>query len=174
MGNWYANIALRGPSQADVLTALREDRRTAFVSSPSRGCVVIYDSICRKMDGDDSERLAAKLTARFGCTALIALNADDDVLWLCVYREGKKVVEYDSSTPARHGASGLCHAFGCITSTPFLWLLLQSPFIFEVWRHLAVCKVLGVPGDLCTYGYPGEDDGTLIDYVPKGMFESTR
>ena len=63
MGNWYANIALRGPSQADALAALREMRRTAFVSEPARGCVFVYDRECSKMDGDDSERLAAKLSA---------------------------------------------------------------------------------------------------------------
>jgi len=174
MGNWYANITVSGPSQADVLAVLREWRRTAFVSVLSRGHVVIYDRDCRRMDGDDSERLAAKLTAHFACTALIALNADDDVLWLCAYDRGERVVEYDSSTPARNGAIGLCRAMGRPLLTPILWLVLQGPFIFAVFRHMTVCRVFGLPADLCTHGYPGEDDGTLIDDVLPDLFQATR
>lgn len=170
MGNWYANIALKGPSQTDVLGALREWNRTALVSAPTRGFVVVYDRACRAMDGDDSERLAARLTSRFGCVAVIALNADDDVLWLCAYDRGKRAAEYDSSTPSRSGAAALCRALGWPLVTPVLWVVLQGPMIFEVLRHRAVCRLLGMPGYLCTCGYPEDDDGTLID---SDLFRST-
>ncbi len=129
------------------------------------------------MDGDDSERLAAGLTTRFQTTALIALNADDDVLWLCVYANGNNMGEYDSSTPARAGAAAISRNLGgrARILMPILWLILQSPFfVFEVFRHIAACKVLGLPSDICTFGYPAEDDGTLVEYVPPGMFESTQ
>lgn len=174
MGNWYANIALRGPSQADTLDALREWRNTAFVSYRSRGYVVIYDEQCRKMDGDDSERLASKLTTRFDCSALIALNADDDVLWLCAYSRGNRTAEYDSSTPARTGARDLCRASGRTMYLPALWCVLQGPFLFAIWRHMAACSVLALPTQLCTIGYPGGDDGRLLGHIPDGLFHATR
>src|SRR5207302_1610559 len=174
MGNWYANIALRGPSQTDVLAALREWRLTAFASVQARDYVVVYDRECRKMDGDDSERLATKLTKRFLCPGLIALNADDDVLWLCLYDRGQRVLEYESSSPSRAGARGLCRALGRPYAIPLLWFVLQGPFVFEVWRHMLVCRILGLPMDLCIGGYPGEDDGTLSPYVPADTFKSTR
>jgi hypothetical protein len=170
MGNWYANISLKCVNQMSVVERLREYRRRAFVSQAYGQYVVIYDSECRRMDGDDSERLAARLTADFQCTAVIALNADDDELWLCVYTNGERIGEYLSSTPSREGASMVARACGRAILTPALWLVLQGPFIFEVFRHLAVCRLLGLPGSICTYGYPGDDEGELDPAVPSGLF----
>ncbi len=173
MGNWYANISVYGVSQVQVLDALREWKRTAFVSTPKRGYVVVYDEDCRRMDGDDSEALAARITERFGCIALIALNADDDVLWLCLYDNGRRIVEYQSDQPTSGAASQLARGMGSTIYTPALWVVIQGKFLFEVWRHLAICKVLGLPSRLCTLGYPAERDGTLSPDVPPGMFAST-
>lgn len=153
---------------------MREWERTAFVSTRKRGYVVVYDEVCRRMDGDDSELLATMLTERFRCVALISLNADDDILWLCLYDNGTRVVEYQSDLPGRFGARELARGLGSSMLLPALWAVLQGGFVFEVWRHLAVCKVLGLPARLCTYGYPGDDNGRLAPGVPIEMFEATR
>ncbi|MGH7243157.1 MAG: hypothetical protein ACREJD_07055 [Phycisphaerales bacterium] len=129
--------------------------------------------MCRKMDGDDSERLAAAMTSQFGCRAIIALNADDDVLWLCGYDRGERIGEYDSSTPQRSGAGHIAGVAGRSFATPILWIIFQMPFVFELFRHLAACKVLGLPGDICTYGYPGDDEDRILPGVPEGLFQAT-
>lgn len=174
VGNWYANISMWGVTQDDVLGALRELGRTAFVSPKKRGYVVIYDSSCRRMDGDDSEALASELTRRFNTVALIALNADDDELWLCAYRSGEKVGEFLSSSPSRSGALAICRVFNRSPSIPIIWVVLNGPFLFEVWRHMALCKLLGLPEKECMYGYPGEDDGRLIWEPDPLGFRGTR
>ncbi len=173
MGNWYANITLLGPTQDQTLTALRALRRRAFTAQLTPAHVVVYDYACSYMDGDDSERLAAALSERFTCPALIALNADDDVLWLCLYKSGHRVGEYDSSTPARSGASMLARGLGRPFLTPLLGFVLQMPCVFEFLRHMAVCKVLGLPGDLCTTTYPADDWGELDPSLSAEIFRSS-
>ena len=92
MGNWYTNITVSGPPQADVVAVLQAHDRHAYATPTLNGITVVFDrtsedSGCAEELGD----LAMTLSQDLRCPALAAAVFDDDVLLLSLYDRGAQV-----------------------------------------------------------------------------------
>lgn len=96
MGNWYTNICVKGVQQSQVVTALGELGRRAYVTPGMNEWIIVYDQDTDKFDLNELESLALTISTRLSCTALASFNADDDVLWLGIYENGKPSARYAS------------------------------------------------------------------------------
>src|SRR5712671_6006638 len=121
MGNWYTNICVSGAPQSDVIATLNELGRRAYVTPETGGWIILYDQECDKFDLDVLESLALTISTRLSWTALATFNADDDILWLGVYENGKLATRYSSDRkqfedaaefpPIEEVAAVLCQIF---------------------------------------------------------------
>jgi hypothetical protein len=115
------------------------------------------------------------------CTALAALNHDDDVLWLELYERGNLTASHQSGSPAycrigdsHGGASRLCRAFGNWLATPLVAILLRVPFVpFEIHRHAALAWFLGLPTWMVGTGYNYIDAGEMPEGLSRDQLEHT-
>src|SRR5262245_35082797 len=123
MGAFFTNITLSGPSQDEVASALRAERRSAFVSRTTNGRTVVFDEASEEQGAAQGE-LAARLSKRFECAALAALVHDSDFLMMDLFESGRAIDRYNSAPsyfegdgdpdelPAGGDAAVLCRAFG--------------------------------------------------------------
>lgn len=189
MGNWYTNVSLKNVSPADVLAELSELGRVAIVTPVSNRWLVVYDQGCEKFDLDTLESLALTLSTRLHCTALAAFNADDDILWLAIYEDGKRSSRYASRLhefedrqefPTRrefavalsrifdkpeHGSQArsiLSRGRGLLGLLSFL-LKIPLAYVVEVQRHADLARLLGLPLGSVGLGYEYVSRGELPD-----------
>jgi hypothetical protein len=179
MGNWYTNICVKGASQASIVAALEELGRRAYVTPNMGGWIIVYDQESDKFDLNELESLALTVSTKLSCTALASFNADDDVLWLGIYENGKSTARYASQK--KHFEDGgefplipevaevLCRIFQApgknrdvrkILRRPhgFLGLLsafskLRLAYVVEVLRHGDLAEALGIPQATIGLGY---------------------
>lgn len=150
MGNWYKNITTRGPSQAEVITALLRLGRRAYVTPTRDGITVVFDH-GSDLSGDPAELgdLALSLSADLSCPSLAAAVFADDVLLLGLYDRGKQIGEYNSTGSSTLGPAALAQAFRVPRRVAFVWLLMKSPrlpvFLFESLRHRLLIRALRHP-----------------------------
>lgn len=182
MGSFYTNITLRTDRHDDVVAALREQGRDAFVSAPENGCVVVFDRECEDQDVTVLRKLADGLSAKLRCAALAVLNHDDDVLMYSLHENGKLVDEYNSSPayfdsgpgeePSGGDASRLCRVFGA-TSVAGVEAVLHGPnaaaggdgYVFESERHHELVEALGAPTIAVQTGFNYIEEGELSEDV---------
>ena len=186
MGSFYTNITLRTDRHDDVVAAVEDLEREAFVSRPDKGCVVVYDSKCEDQDIAELKKLAGALSEKLKCAALAVLVHDDDLLVYSLHDNGKFVDEYNSSPeyfdsgpgqpPEGGDATALCRAFG-VARTPGVEEVLHMPsgagsgegYIFESERHEALVAALGTPTIAVHTGYNYIEAGEL----PEGADDDT-
>lgn len=199
MGNWYTNVSVRGAKQAEVVAALEELGRRAYVTPDTSGWVVVYDQECDKFDLGILESLALTLSTRLSCTALASCNADDDVLWLGVYENGKLATRYASSPRAfedgeefpslQDAATALARIFQKpdarrqvarilrkshgILGLLSLFLKVRIAYVVEVQRHLDLCGVLGFPRESVGLGYHYVDRGETPEGLDRAALHRT-
>ncbi|MEM1355254.1 MAG: hypothetical protein AAGC44_03635 [Planctomycetota bacterium] len=171
MGNFYCNFTTKGPTQESVLSFLRSNDLDAYVTPRYKRWCVIYEEQTNDLDGKLIDDLGCKLSQGLGCDVLAALVADDDILCLVLYRDGRQFVEYCSRGPTS-GISTICNALGRGWVVPFLWPLMQLPYVIvESWRHSWFCRLLGMPDWAVATGYryiqqdeipPDLDDGKSL------------
>ena len=175
MGNFYTNYTLRGPSQQAVVAALAG--RSAFVTPPQDGCVVVFDEKSEEQDQEVISELGSQLSQGLACPVLAVLNHDDDVLWYRLYQSGRLADEYDSSPgyfdvtaepsePAGGDARMLCGVFKAIDMAAVEGVLRKSSFAddgyaFAVERHGDLARTLGIPSVAVGAGYRSIAQGEL-------------
>ncbi len=191
MGNWYTNVSVKGAQQSDIVAALEELGRRAYVTPEISGWIVVYDQQTDDFDLGILESLALTLSTRFSCTALASCNADDDVLWLALYENGslstryassRKVFEDGDEFPAlQETAHVLTRVFekpeaknqvltvlrkshGILGLLSF-YLKLRLAYVVEVQRHLDLSNLLAMPRAAVGLGYTYVNKGE----TPEGM-----
>lgn len=182
MGSFYTNITLRTDRLDEVVSALREQGRDAFVSAPLNGSLVVFDRESEDQDTAVLRSLADSLSGKFRCAALAVLNHDDDVLMYSLHENGKLVDEYNSSPayfdsgpgeePSGGDASRLCRAFG-VASVAGVEAILHGPnaaaggdgYVFESERHHELVEALGTPTIAVQTGFNYIEEGELPDDV---------
>jgi hypothetical protein len=191
MGNWYTNVSVKGAQQTEVVAALEELGRRAYVTPETSGWIVVYDQQTDEFDLGILESLALTLSTRLGCTALASCNADDDVLWLALYENGCLSTRYASSRKAfedgdefpnlRETAQVLARVFEKpaarnhvlsllrkshgILGLLSLYLKIRLAYVVEVQRHLDLTNLLGMPRAAVGLGYTYVNKGE----TPEGM-----
>jgi hypothetical protein len=179
MGNWYTNICVKGAQQSDVIAALNELGRRAYVTPDIGGWIVLYDHECDKFDLDLLESLALTISSQLACITFASFNADDDMLWLGAYESGKLTTRYSSERrqfedadefpPIDSVASVLCRIFGKPEKVPLVRRILRRghgalglfslifkirlAYVVEVLRHGDLAEALGIPSGSVGFGY---------------------
>jgi hypothetical protein len=175
VGNFYANITLRGTAE-EVVPILRALRRNAYVGF-SDGFAVVCDEECDKQDLDAIASLAVTLSSRLGRAALSVLNHDDDALLFGLFAEGTLASEYGVSTSraltvpktSRREFVRRVHAELQTKAVPrelavpwwIRWLVAR---IFLMLRHEELAAELGLPALSVGAGFRYVDR----DDVPRG------
>ena len=185
MGNWYTNICVSGAQQSDVIATLNELGRRAYVTPDTGGWIILYDQECDKFDLDVLESLALTISTRLLCTALASFNADDDILWLGVYENGKLATRYSSDRkqfedatefpPIEEVAAVLCQIFTKPEKSALVRNILRRrhgilgllaafsrirlAYLFEVLRHRDLVDALGIPSGTVGLGFKYVDRG---------------
>ena len=130
----------------------------------------------KTFDLDLLQSLALTISTRLSCIALASFNADDDILWLGVYEDGKLTTRYSSETKTfcrcrrvEDVRGVLCRIFEKpekrqqvkkILRRPHGLLGLRSVFsrmrlsyLIEVLRHGDLAEALGLPWASVGLGY---------------------
>lgn len=153
MGNFYCNFAVRGPEQREVADTLRDARRHALVTPALNEVTIVYDQAADELDDVEIDVVGSLLSGRHKCSVLAAVVADDDELWLGLYEDGRRTVEY-SSRGRFSGTSAICRAFGRPAAIPIVWPLMHLPYVvFETMRHAALVRLVGIPSWSVAAGY---------------------
>jgi hypothetical protein len=199
MGNWYTNISLQGVSQAEILQVLEELGRRAYVTPAILNWCTLYDQDCDRFDLDVLESLALTLSMRLNCTALASFNADDDVLWLGIYKSGHRTARYASTRAffedgadfpePSEVAALLCRIFDKPQASAVVQRILRRPhsglgllaiilripfaYLFEISRHQALQKALDFPNASVGGGYKYLDRGELPEGIAHEMIRKT-
>lgn len=200
MGNWYTNVSVKGAQQTDVLAALEELGRRAYVTPEASGWIVVYDQQTDEFDLGILESLALTLSTRLSCTALASCNADDDVLWLALYENGNLSTRYASSRnafedgdefpelkdtaqvlarvfekpAAKNQVLGLLRKSHGVLGLLGLFLKLRIAYVVEVKRHLDLSNLLGMPRAAVGLGYTYVEKGETPEGMEREALRRTR
>jgi len=178
MGNFYTNIALKGPNQAEVVAHLKAAGRSAYVSPTQDGYTVVYDEIGDTQDTEALAGLSSELSGKFGCLALVVLNHDDDILWYELYINGERKDAYDScpgyfgssapDEPTGGDANLLCQTFGKGDPARVEAILRDDEeYVFALERHQELAAQLGWPDATIAAGFRYISEGE----IPPGLDE---
>jgi len=175
MGNFYVNYTVKASDQELVATVL--SGRTAFVTRPVGGCVVVVDQESDAQDQRQIKKLGAFISKALGCPVLAVLNHDDDIFWYCLFNHGQVIDTYDSSPgyfddsaepsgPLGGDAEKLCSAFDSQEVDEVQEILQRSSFdddgyAFAYQRHEDLFSELELPSFSVCLCY---------QYVVKGDF----
>lgn len=174
MGNFYTNITLRGPDQERVINELRKLRRVAYISPAINQDTVVFDLECENQDDAILTQLARDLAANLDCLALAVLNHDDDILWLRLFSGSALLTEYVSRGGRKVGISKLCREFKRMPMFPIIWVILHLPIVlFELFRHEALVRSLGLPVWAVGGGYRYIQEGQIPGGLSKEQFQHT-
>ncbi|MDB5172951.1 MAG: hypothetical protein JWO87_3454 [Phycisphaerales bacterium] len=153
--NHYANITLQGPEQSGVVEYLKGRGDSAFVATGAKGVLVVFHE-----DLFSQEHLAARLSAKFSCPALLVMGFGPGVLLYHLYQAGEQVDAYVSSPheglelaePVPPGdAAILCAAFAMERAQRRVESILRKegkpgqPYEYAVNRHGELLQALGLP-----------------------------
>jgi hypothetical protein len=188
MGNWYTNLALKNVDPLDVVERLRALGRRCIVHPPQNGWTAVYDEESDKFELEVLESLALTLASELQCVCVACFNADDDVLWLGIFDQGKRTTRYASAVrmfedadefpSVEEFASDLCRVFdrperaqsvrrilrrghGALGLLRFLKLPLA--YLCELERHLDLKQALGLPPASVGLGYTYVSRGELAE-----------
>jgi hypothetical protein len=199
MGNWYTNVSVKGAQQSDVVAALEELGRRAYVTPETSGWIVVYDQQTDEFDLGILESLALTLSTRLSCTSLASCNADDDVLWLALYENGTLSTRYASSRKEfedgdefpdpKETAQILARVFEKpsaknevlrvlrkthgILGLLSLYLKIRLAYIVEIQRHLDLTNLLGMPRAAVGLGYAYVNKGETPEGISREALRRT-
>lgn len=174
MGNFYVNISVRIDDAGPVTSLLESLGRTAFVTEPQDGWVVVYDEACDSQDSAEIRFLGTALSKRLHRPALAVLNHDDDILAYWLFgADGKEHDGYDSNpgyfdgdreVPMGGDARILCNVLEAGAEPRVIDGILHPLEVpdFAVEQHEMLASALGLPECSVGLGY---------GYVAKGALE---
>ena len=185
MGKSYGHIALYGPSAAAVAAAVAD--RQAVLSPTVNGYTLVADESFLTSDGS---ALAAELSQKLGCPALLIDEYHEDILAYELYEAGKKTDEYNSEPdyfdfawlhipprpPQGGDAKRLSGAFGRRDAHATVDRILhkRSLLLDESERHRQLAEALNMPKFAVRFGYgalhgvlPDELDEAALVFTPK-------
>jgi len=128
---------------------------------------VVYERQIDTQDTKELDSLARSLSSCFACVALAALNHDDDVLVLRLYRKSRLWARYSNLIALLYGepprlstflpvwpALALSLCFRRILLFPVVWLVLQLPGLpFQGIKHSLLARLLGIDDSAVALGY---------------------
>jgi hypothetical protein len=177
MGNYYTNFTVKHGDAQEIAEALSQAGRSAILSPPLNGFVVVYDMACEGQDLAELESVGNLLSSTLGCSVLGVLNHGDDVLLLLVFDRGEVIDEYNSCPdyfvdkepegPVGGNSELLCRVFSPKANLAELERVLRDDeeYAFAFERHEAIVNTLGLPGFAVASGYKYIEQGE----IPEGI-----
>ncbi len=183
MGCFYTNLTVGSDDADAVADALRDAGRTAFVTPPSDGSVVVFDQQCDEQDEAQLAIVGKLLSNKLNAPVLGVIIHDDDVLLWQLYLDGQIRDSYDSC-PAYFSGVGpefpqggdarlLAESFNRPAAMIELESVLRSvnpdQYVSEMDRHEAIVSALKLPSVSVGMGYtyieqdPSELEGVLFE-----------
>jgi hypothetical protein len=171
LSTFYSNITLKGPAQADLLEFLNAQGDVAYVSPEVKGAVIVFHE-----DMSKQENLAARLSWKFDCPALLVMVYGQAVLLYHLYQDGKQADAYVSSPhgdleldgdPPPGDAAILCAAFEAERFERRVESILRKeakpgqPYEYAANRHGELFRALGLPLFGVGVGFPNIDVGEM-------------
>jgi hypothetical protein len=173
MGNFYTNITLADAEPQKVVRAVKELQRQAYVATPAGQSAVVFDRECDEQKTEVLSALADRLSGDLGCLAFAVLNHDDDILWFQAFERTRLVAEYANRGGPRTDIRALCRAFGRPRAFLRVWLVLWRPCLFQVSRHMALAKALGLPECSISAGYRYISKGESPEFLGENELQHT-
>jgi len=176
MGAFYGSMLITGAAAPLADDFLKRVKRTAYVLTLSDSQVIVWDKEVQGFDGvDDLHRVASVLSVPENTTVVGALNFDDDVLGLSLYRGGEEIDFYLSrpemlDEPAE--SMGDADVWCDILNVPWLKPEVQALFAaedvtFENARHTAIAEAFGWPSWVVGVSYDTIASGDTPDDFPR-------
>lgn len=97
MGNFYVNISVKSGDRDAILSALPIAQDPGVIGPSENGWTVLSSAALDTQDHSVIETYCAALSAKVGVPVLGALNHDDDILMLFLYRDGGEAGHFNSS-----------------------------------------------------------------------------
>jgi len=173
MGWSYAHIALFGPKRDRVISALGD--RRACISPTSNGYTLVADHEFESHDEERMVKLAAELSGRLACVALLIREFDDDVLNYELLENGVLTDRYNSEPdyfdfawkhiPPRGPQGGDARRLCAALNQPYALLAVEKILhehemgLSAPDRHAALAKVLGMPSYSVGFDYTSLEAG---------------
>lgn len=174
MGSFITNFQVRSESSDAVLKAMTPlCKARAYVSPPGNGWVTVFDEKCDEQDDAVIRKVATGLTKKLKTSVIAFLVHDSDVLCYWLYRDGKKIDEYNSipdyfgeadeeAIEALRGnpeALAACSAASA-TAADFAKLLdPESQGAFAELTLIELAKLLGIDEHRVSVGFNYFDQG---------------
>ncbi len=152
MGNFYTNVCAKNVSVEAAAEAIRGLRLDAFIHQAGSD-VVVYEKRSDQQDTEILGALAERLSKDLNTVALAVLNHDDDILWFQLYSDGELVSEYANRGGPRTDVRALVSALNPSASRVQVWIALKRPFLFQLWRHGRLARLLGLPSSSVGAGF---------------------
>jgi hypothetical protein len=176
MGAFYGSMLVTGTAAPLVGTFLRRVKRTAYVLPLSESQVIVWDKEVQGFDGvDDLHRVAGVLSVPEQTTVIGALNFDDEVLGLSLYRGGEEIDFYlsrpemlDEPEERVGDADVWCDTLNVPWLKPEVQALFATEDItFENERHTAIAAAFGWPAWVVGVSYDAIASGDTPDDFPR-------
>ena len=173
MGNFYVNFTVKSSDSDDVVDTLEQAGRSAFVTRPQAGYVVVFEEQTDNQDANEIEEVGVMLSKQQKCPVLAVLNHDDDILAYWLFDRGQLIDSYNSAPDYFEGsmegdrggdAELLCKTLGKPDAVQSVREILEgedAPFAFM--RHGALCDALNLPEWAVGVGYRYLEEGDLPD-----------
>ncbi len=174
MGNFYVNFSVKGAEQQPVADALRRAGRTAIVTPPQNGYVVVFDEEADSQAVEPILEVGGLLSREVSSPVLAVLNHDDDILCYWLFEGGELTDSYNSrpdyfapsegESDEQGGDAGkLCSSLAVDSDPAAIEAILRGDHVFAVEQHQSLAEALGLPHWSIGYGYSYVADGELDD-----------
>lgn len=153
MGNFYTNFVILNTDEEEVSSVIKQLKRSAYVTQSEKD-VVLFDQACDEQDVEEIQFLGDTLSKELDAPVIASLNHDDDHLLLWLFAGEKGHSHYASIADAPRFAWNISRFRGGILTYPFALSVLAWPtFIFQVFRHILLHKILSLPSLSAGLGY---------------------
>lgn len=175
MGAFYGSMLVTGMSTTMVVDYLRRGKRSAYVLGVSSSQCLIWD---KRVQGFDDvvhlHLLATLFSLAENTTVVTAINQDDDLLGLSLYRGGGEIDLYMSNpelVDEQKGTVGDADLWCDTLNTPLMKpklraLFASEEFTFEIDRHAAIAETFEWPVWVVGVSYDDIESGATPDGFP--------
>lgn len=177
MGNFYVNIAVQSEDRDAIRNAIPMEEDPGVVGPAENGWTVLSSAALDTQDETVVETYGTGLSRALGVPVLGALDHDDDILMLFLYRDGAEAAYLNTDPgnltgedlpPELRGLDAFADLAG-MTGTDMKALLLK-PAVFAVELHHQIADAMNLPKYTAGFGFRYAERGEFphLDLVSFG------
>ncbi len=167
MGNFYTQVIVPSVSRDACEEVVRSLGRRCLIGPALDNAVPVFDSESERQDIGELDSVALTLSHELNSWAVGIMNHDDDHLLFRIFHCGEerrhiaagRLGAFDTS-----GLSGLREALAPGASRLALYWAFLRPTLFQVGRHQAIARVLGLAPWTVGAGYRYLLDEDVVEH----------